>query len=224
MDEVLTQYTSDAEAQKAFLVNYCGECEYSKKMAARRAGVPMETVKVWFSNPRFFRPLQSALKAAIRRKSEIQEVVIKHAIEISDAQILDCFQTNPVTNQIDILPLHEIPDRTRGAVKKLKMTRQRIKDDEGNTQYIEIFDIELHDKVKALQLLGTWSGIQETQKKLQGNGIAKIVGLKIITGNKPKELPHHAEETSDTKRISETPGQVLSEPKANGSAPGDWSG
>lgn len=189
----LIQYPNEEEAQQAFLKEYCGHSKYNRKKAAEVAGLPWAQVKYWFTDVKFFAPLEKALRAAVRSKSRIREHVINKALQFSQAQLTDCLFTDPATGELSLLPLNQIPEGTKAALKKLEVGRIRSFDEVSKTWvYRDVLKIELADTTPALALLGKWANIEAEEKKnIQGEEIPKFTGLTLVLpDDKPKELTH----------------------------------
>jgi len=216
-------YEDKNAAKKVFLRYYCGQSRYSRKDAAYRAGIPIDVALKWFKNELgFMTLLEKELKRHKERKPKIREHVVEKAIQFVEAKITDCFHTDPITGELSLLSFDQIPEGTKIAIKKLKIVRQRVQTKDGKAVYSDVLDIELHDSVKALGLLGEWAGVKAEEKRQLGDNAVQITGLTLLPPPeaKPtrKELPN-AESNEDGPA-----GEIQPDEETDGGASEAWMG
>jgi hypothetical protein len=149
-------------------------------------------VRGWFADPAFFDVLEGALKNALRNKSKIREFVIESAIERSQAKLTDCLYVDPLTGELSLLDLNDIPEGTKSCLKELSIGRVKEVADDGTIVYRDCLNIKLMDTTQSLKMLGDWVDIAgEEKKRLGAGGSSGFTGLTLIPPSpKVEELPY----------------------------------
>jgi phage terminase small subunit len=153
--------------QEVFVAEYLKDLNATQ--AAIRAGYSKKTAESIGAENLRKPQIQSKIQEAMAKRSERTQVdqdnVIKELAKVAFSNMCDVADWGPEIG----IRLHEsdsISDTARGAVQKIK--RRLSKDNDGNYS-VDSLEIQLHDKLKALEMLGRHLGMFDGSGSSTGN-------------------------------------------------------
>ena len=163
---------------KAYVVNQNAtqaaiEAGYSKKTAHVTGSRMLRNVKV-----------REMIDLALERVAENQQVraeeVIRETRNLAFSNMLDYLYIDDMG--VPHFDFSRINRDTGSAIKKFHMKTTTRKDGNGDTIEEIMFGIDLHDKHKALDMLGTATGVYRKHTRFVNEGSQKV-NINVITKN-----------------------------------------
>lgn len=155
---------------KLFAEAYC--IDFTVTRAAETANVPLVSAYAMMSDPR----VQAVIKDAKRKASDRVQISIDNTLEqlrmIANGNVIDVLDALGMAEGETLAErLRKLPPETQYAIKSIKWTKNGP-------------EIVMHDKVKAVELIGKYFGIFSDKLELSGPGGLPVM---ITNGMTPKE-------------------------------------
>lgn len=149
------EYTIDWNATAAYL--RAGYKASYRKIATQNAAKLLAIEKV--------QSRIKSLQGVLNEKSLIQATtVIKELARIGLANIKHLTQYDPVSKLFFVPDLRDLTDDVTAAIKKIRTAWVLVEVSPGKWKNKQVFVLELHDKIKALELAGKYLGIFDDDK------------------------------------------------------------
>lgn len=149
MNETLTQEHLNDPSITLFIQALCLELNF--KDACKRAGVGEARGKSYFRQPDITACIDKIRELYKSSNSLKGDMLVKQLEDMAEVDPLDIFDDYGL-----VKPLKDIPAHVRRAFKKFKVKYEYIDDMNGVQQKVPtVYDIELHDKTRAIELIGT---------------------------------------------------------------------
>lgn len=134
--------------QEAFASEYL--LDLNATQAAIRAGYSLKTARAIgaenLTKPDINSAIQLAINERVRRTETKADKVITHLAEIAFADIFDFLVSDPKTGILRLKPIGEVSKGSIGGLRSLEIDGNKLK-------------IQMHSKLKALELLGRHLGM-----------------------------------------------------------------
>lgn len=201
----LTHYDTPAKAKDAFLDAYFGDGRYDHFRSAAHAGLPVDTVTAWMSEPSFFLQVESRLKASEAQKSSLQDSMLDNAGYIMDGNIVDLFDQTP-EGRLVVKNIKTLPRHISAAIKQMDIVTTRVPGTGNRVEFTDALRVVMHDKTKVMNIIGDYTDVKNTALKRSDSGAPKMVGMSLVTAmpKGPKDeishdraVPHEQEAEGD---------------------------
>lgn len=141
---------------------------FSKKTAAQQGARLFKNVKVQTR-------IQELMKKRMQRTEITQDWVLKELLICAGSDLANHLDINPDTGAIMAKGFEDMPGESRRALKSIKEDRVIKEDADGKK--VTVYDkvrFELHDKLKALELIGRHLGMFNEEVKALGEVIYQL--------------------------------------------------
>jgi len=165
--------------QKAWAQAYVGPARFNASEAARLTGIAISSGVENRSKPHIMDYVEELQKDALRRHMISQARTLEELVAIGFSNITDILTVDG-DGRVTMKDLDEAPRHVTSSIKKMKLKRTNKPDGD----FDEILEIELHDKMTALKMLGTFQGLFERQDGGDDEEKPVFTGLEIVA---PKE-------------------------------------
>lgn len=161
---------------------FCREylIDLNATQAAIRAGYSQETAGSIGSENLTKPEIQDYIQDLKEKRSKRLEITSdKVLIELGKIAFSDLRKVYGVDGQL--LPIQSIDDDTAGAISALKSYEEKVTPPDSDEQIIQITnrEVKLHDKIRALEMIGKHIGFFEKDNVQQAQAIISALPLKI---------------------------------------------
>jgi uncharacterized UPF0160 family protein len=193
------RYDTPKKAENAFLDAYMGDGAFDREISAALAGIDDELVAQWFSNPLFFKKIETRLQNNAKRRNSLQTTMLDEAQNILNGNMLDFFDQSESGNLV-LKNINTLPRHITSAVKQMDIMRTSIPG--RPAEFTECLRIVMQDKTKVMNLVADYTDVRDKLNKNVDSGSPKMVGLSLVTS---LPTPKEQNDGNDT----DTGGQVL---------------
>lgn len=170
---------SITDKQKAWARAYVGPSRFNASAAARLVGIKEGTGRDYRANSGVMDYVEHLQQDALRRHMLSQARTLEELIAMGFSNITDIITVEE--GKVVMKDLEGCPRFVTAAIKKMKLRRSN----RGDGDFDDILEIELHDKMSALRMLGQHQGLFE--KGASGDEEEHVfTGLEIVA---PTEGP-----------------------------------
>jgi phage terminase small subunit len=160
--------------QREWAHAYVAEARFNASEAARIVGMSEAEGRRLRSKPHVVAYVEELQRKRIEGRLITQDRTVEEMAAIAYSDLTDVL-TITETGSLVVKDLDSLPRNVTSAIKKIKLTRRK---GDGDGEFEDVLEIELHDKVKALAMMAQYQGL------LAGDGASDaptpFEGLQIV--------------------------------------------
>ena len=135
---------------------FLGPARFNASLAARLTGISESEGRRYKLQPKVMRYLYAVQADRAKRWGVSKALVMEEIVALAFSDVTDLFDMTE--GKLIVRDLSSLPRHVTGAIKKLKLKRQAVGDPADN-EFEEVLEVEFHEKIKPLMMLGQAFGI-----------------------------------------------------------------
>ena len=135
---------------------FLGPARFNASLAARMTGISEAEGRRYKQQPKVMRYLHAMQADRARRWGVSKVLVMEELVALAFSDVTDIMDFTD--GKLTVRDLSSLPRHVTGAIKKLKLKRQAVGDPQDG-EFEEVLEVEFHEKIKPLMMLGQAYGI-----------------------------------------------------------------
>lgn len=162
------------DLQKAWAESYVGEARFNATKAAEIVGLTPTQGPKMRSKEHVMAYVEELQRGAVKSRLISQARVLEEIIGLALSDMTEIVQVED--GKLIIRNFADLPRHVRTSIKKIKLRRQN----KGEGDFDEVLELELHDKLKPLEMLAKWQGLLDGDGKKEDEETPVFTGLTIV--------------------------------------------
>jgi phage terminase small subunit len=145
------------DRQRGWAEAYVGPARYNASEAARMTGLSEAEGRRYRTKAHIVDYVEQLQASAIKSRLISMDRTLEEIISIALSDITEIVTIDD--GRLIVRSLDELPRSVRCCIRSIKLRRSKRptgEDEEGKDEFEEVFELTLHDKIKALEMLGRY--------------------------------------------------------------------
>lgn len=141
--------------QRAWAEAYVSSSKFNASDAARQVGITESEGRRYRAFPHVIDYVEQLQAEAVKSRLISMDRTLEEIISIALSDLTEVVTVDD-KGRLIVRALDDLPRSVRCCIKSIKLRRSRKASDDPDPEFEEVFEITLHDKIKALEMLGRY--------------------------------------------------------------------